>query len=107
MPQNPFESPGAIERSEGQAVRLLGWWIAISYLMPLLILITFTNEAGWYGTGTSGVLQGWLRIVAFVTGIGCAYYVLIRGTMKQKFAVAPAALGYTALGFGIVWDNYL
>jgi hypothetical protein len=74
--------------------------------MPLLIMFTFMNEAGWYGTGPSGSLQGLMRIAAFFTGIGCAYYVVVYGSMMQKLAAAPAALGYSALVLGIIWDIY-
>lgn len=74
--------------------------------MPILIMVTFMNEAGWYGTGRSGQLQALMRTGAFVTGFGCAYYVLFRGTNKQKLATALIALGYTAFSLAIFFDNY-
>jgi hypothetical protein len=111
MPPNPFDPPSKNEPpkepSEERGVKLSGWWIAVCYSMPLFIMIPFMNEAGWYGTGRSGLLQGWMRICAFVAGSGCAYFVLIRGTMTQRLAAAPAVLGYTALVLGILWDKYL
>jgi hypothetical protein len=111
MPPNPFDPPSKSERPEKPSVergaRLSGWWIAVCYSMPLFIVLTIMNEAGWYGTGRLGLIQSLMRICAFVTGSGCAYYVLIRGTMTQKLAAAPAALGYTLLVLGILWDNYL
>lgn len=107
MPPNPFDPPSGTERSEERTSRISGWWIAICYAVPLIIALTMMNEAGWYGTGPWGLLQGWLRVVAFFTGMGCAYYVLIWGTGLQRLAAAPAALGYTALVLGIVWDYYL
>lgn len=73
--------------------------------MPLLIAVTFMNADGWYGTGSSGTLQGWIRIVAFSVGFAAAYYVLVFGTMIQKLTTAPAALAYTALVIGVLWDN--
>lgn len=75
--------------------------------MPLLIMITFMNASGWYGTGSTGWLQGLLRIAAFFFGVGCAYYVVICGSTMQKISAAPAALGYTGLVLGILWDHYL
>ena len=75
--------------------------------MPILIMITMMNEAGWYGTGRSGAIQGIMRIAAFSAGFGCAYYVLFRGTTAQKLAIAPAALGYTALAAGIICSIFL
>lgn len=106
MAPNPFQPPTGTVGSKERVSKFLGWALAICYVVPLLIVSTFMNEAGWYGTGTSGLLQGLMRITAFFTGIGCAYYVLAFGTLIQKFAAAPAALGYTALVLGIVWDTY-
>lgn len=106
IPLNPFDPPNAADGYE-QTAKLSGWWIAIAYSMPLLIVLTFMNEAGWYGTGSLGPLQGLMRIVAFLVGIGSAYYVLTFGKLKQKLAAAPAALGYTALVLGILWDMLL
>ena len=75
--------------------------------MPLMFMITAMNEAGWYGTGTAGWLQGLFRITVFFIGAACAYYALIFGSTVQRVAAAPAALGYTALVIGILWDQYL
>ncbi|MGN6133332.1 MAG: hypothetical protein ACTHOU_02485, partial [Aureliella sp.] len=75
--------------------------------MPLMIMITAMNEAGWYGTGTAGWLQGLFRIIVFFIGVSCAYYALIFGSTMQRVSVAPAVLGYTALVIGILWDHYL
>ena len=107
MTINPFDPPIQAERLSERPARISGWWIAVPYLMPLLIMMTFMNAAGWYGTGSSGWLQGLFRIAAFFSGVGCAYYVLIFGSTIQKIATAPAALGYTALVLGILWDHYL
>ncbi len=108
MSQHKYDSPHETEDSDEWTAKLSGWWIAICiaicYSMPCLIVCTFVNEAGRYGTGTSGSLQSMLRIVAFFLGIGSAYYLLIRGTKMQKLVSAPAALGYTALVLGILWN---
>lgn len=106
MRQNPYDPPKRTEASEGRTAGHSGWWIAVSYAMPILIVTTFMNEAGWYGTGLSGSLQGMMRIGAFLTGFGCAYYVLFTGTRMQKLVTAPVAFGYTALVLGILFDNY-
>ena len=103
---NPYDPPSEADRSELKA-ESSGWWVAISYSMPLLIILTFMNADGWYGTGSSGMFQAMLRIVAFFVGVGCAYYVLIFGTMLKRLAAAPAALGYTVLALGILWDKFL
>jgi hypothetical protein len=107
MAINPFDRPNQAERSSKRPAEISGWWVAVPYFMPLLIMFTFLNEAGWYGTGSSGWLQGWFRLAAFFFGVGCAYYVLIAGSTIQKPAAAPAALGYTTLVLGILWDHYL
>lgn len=106
MRQNPYDPPRRSVASQQRTAVLSGWWIAISYAMPILIMITFMNASGWYGTGRSGQLQGMLRIGAFLTGFGCAYYVLFRGTNIQKLATAPVALGYTALVLVLWFDSY-
>jgi hypothetical protein len=103
---NPYDPPDVGDLSDLKATPS-GWWVAISYSMPLLIILTFMNADGWYGTGTSGMFQSILRIVAFFVGVGCAYYVLIFGTKLKRLAAAPAALGYTALALGILWDKFL
>ncbi len=103
---NPYDPPSVVNRSELKA-KPSAWWVVISYSMPVLIIITFMNADGWYGTGSSGLFQGMLRIVAFFVGVGCGYYVLIFGTTLKRLAAAPAALGYTALALGILWDTFL
>lgn len=104
MSLNPFEPPIQTERSSLPKAEISAWWVAAAYILPLLITTTFMNEAGWYGTGTLGALQGMFRVVAFLAGFGSAGYVLAFGTLLRKLAIAPAALGYIALIFGILWD---
>lgn len=104
---DPFDPPIQAERSPERPARISGWWIAAPYFMPLLIMITFMNEAGWYGTGSTGWPQVLFRVAAFFFGVGCAYYVLICGSTMHKIAAAPAALGYTGLILVILWDHYL
>src|SRR5690554_5904307 len=97
MQQNSYDPIKRSLASERRTAVLSGWCIAIAYTMPILISITFMNEAGWYGTGRSGQFQGLMRIGAFFIGFGCTPYVLFRGTNMHQLAIAPVALGYTAL----------
>ena len=95
--------------TEAKAQNQILWgWIVVGYLMPLLIMATMLNEAGWYGTGLSGQLQGIARVVAFFVGAGCSYYDgLLRGTKAQKRVAGPAALAYTGLVLAMVYDQNL
>lgn len=107
MALNPFAPPTQTERSVRRSASISGWWIAVPYFVPLMIMITAMNEAGWYGTGIAGWLQGLFRIIVFFIGVACAYYALIFGSNMQRVVAAPVALGYTALVIGILWDHYL
>ncbi|HBE70117.1 MAG TPA: hypothetical protein DDW52_18370 [Planctomycetaceae bacterium] len=84
-----------------------GVWVVVAYVMPLVIAGTSLNASGWYGTGWSGTLQGYLRVAAFIIGMACAYFTLFRGAMHLKLAVLPAVLGYTGLLVGILFDHYI
>lgn len=107
MPLNPFDPPNEPAHVLERPPKISGWWIAAPYALPLFIMATFMNEAGWYGTGTYGWLQGVCRMVAFCFGIGCSYYVIVWGATLQRIAAAPAVFGYTGVLLGILWDHYL
>ncbi|PHS02861.1 MAG: hypothetical protein COA78_20180 [Blastopirellula sp.] len=106
MDSNPYRAPNE-NNTEPERLNISGWWLAISYLMPVLVMIPFLNEAGWYGIGLSGFIQRMMQITAFFIGTGCSYYGLFYGTTRQKIGITPAALGYTGLVFGILFDKYL
>lgn len=102
MDPNPYRTPNETGEQAWDARRISGYWIVVAYLMPLLMIIPFCNQAGWYGIGLSGTLQRAMQVIAFFIGLGCSYFGLFRGTFQQKIAVAPAALGYTGGVVGLL-----
>ena len=73
--------------------------------MPVLVLIPFTNEAGWYGTGVSGAVQRCVQFFAILLGSGAAIVTMWRGSFQQRLWVSPAALLYAIVLISILVEN--
>ena len=103
---NSLSPPDESEVKDQRTTELSHWWIAISYLMPILVVAPLMNADGWYGTGPSGAIQRMMQIVAFLLGTTCAFYVLLRGNMVHRIAILPAALGYAVVVVAIIVERF-
>ena len=101
MEQNPYE-PSLADDPPGQPSNRLprrhhgvsNWWLVVCFSLPILIMLPFLFEEGWYGRGPYLPLQAFLLF----GGTGAAYYVVFQGKSWQRWAILPLVL----LGTGVI-----